>query len=771
MSRARIGDGLLALVAVAAVVAPIHALLTPASWIPLALFLGLAVSLTGMVARVLTRRDALVVLWQIGVGVLLTSWTFGRGHLWYGLPSWETVLAFNDLLYEARMTITTYAPPAPTGAGITFGMALIAWITVLVVDFFAVTRRSPAVAGIPLFAAFLVPASNSGSGMAVWYFLAAAVSWLALLGRAGVLTLSRWDGGSRRGPAAAAGRAGPRRLAASGRTVGVCSVLVAVLVAALLPHLPTRFLLDGLGRATDGTGSTGNLTISSTVNLSRSLESQSTAPLIRFRTTASSAAPLRIAVLRDYSDGVWTLAENEGFVEELPGAGATEDEPIESVEVLMNGLGAPQLALPFPASALTIDTSWRSRDDGTVVVDRRVDSYEVDYVAQAPAEDILQAAPRVPSDLGPVSEADLWVDGASQPAVVEILDTIIEPGMSAIDRARAIQAHLRGTAYSYSVDLAGPAVDEAGNEIVTDPITHFLLTRQGYCVQFAAAMVMMARTEGIPARYVIGFLPGTAGSDGERTVVGADAHAWPELFFEGVGWLRFEPTPGTRSGSAPDYTRAGYGDGTALPTPTPGATAPLAPGAERPFEPPIDDPLFPDGTSEPRSPVMELAADYGWLALVVLIGALGAATMPLSAWWERRRRRRAAADDDARVEVIWQDLLERLDDVGVTPPPDASPRAAGTYIWGRTFLTQESRGALRRLVSAVEQARYAPPVTGIDPERVATMERDAQTVSENVVGGFQRSDRVRATWWPTAGVTAWRRLGAGLRERLERRSR
>ena len=79
-----------------------------------------------------------------------------------------------------------------------------------------------------------------------------------------------------------------------------------------------------------------------------------------------------------------------------------------------------------------------------------------------------------------------------------------------------------------------------------DPITPFYETRRGYCTQFATAMIMMARAQGIPARMAIGFIPGTR--EGSSNIVRAsDAHAWPELYFQGSGWLRFEPTA-SRSG-------------------------------------------------------------------------------------------------------------------------------------------------------------------------------------------------------------------------------
>ena len=85
----------------------------------------------------------------------------------------------------------------------------------------------------------------------------------------------------------------------------------------------------------------------------------------------------------------------------------------------------------------------------------------------------------------------------------------------------------------------------------------FLLTnKEGYCEQFATGMALMARIIGIPSRVGIGFLPGTAGKDGEYTVKMHDMHAWPELYFQGIGWVRFEPTPSARVAATPNWTVA-----------------------------------------------------------------------------------------------------------------------------------------------------------------------------------------------------------------------
>ena len=75
-------------------------------------------------------------------------------------------------------------------------------------------------------------------------------------------------------------------------------------------------------------------------------------------------------------------------------------------------------------------------------------------------------------------------------------------------------------------------------------LDYFLLDkREGYCVHFATAFVLLARAEGFPARYVQGFCVPIVRGD-ETSVYSDMAHAWPEVYIEGKGWIPFEPTPG-----------------------------------------------------------------------------------------------------------------------------------------------------------------------------------------------------------------------------------
>lgn len=104
------------------------------------------------------------------------------------------------------------------------------------------------------------------------------------------------------------------------------------------------------------------------------------------------------------------------------------------------------------------------------------------------------------------------------------------------DKARAVESYLRNN-YGYTLDLSGtPPVD---------PLAYFLFEkRAGHCEYFAAAMTVMMRAVGVPARYINGFLPGEYNDVGGDYIIRAsDAHSWVEVFFPGYGWITFDPTP------------------------------------------------------------------------------------------------------------------------------------------------------------------------------------------------------------------------------------
>jgi transglutaminase-like putative cysteine protease len=113
---------------------------------------------------------------------------------------------------------------------------------------------------------------------------------------------------------------------------------------------------------------------------------------------------------------------------------------------------------------------------------------------------------------------------------------IVGDATTAYDKAAAIEAAMRAVAYS--LEVGPPPADR-------DVVDHFLFDMDaGYCDYFATTMTVLARAVGVPARLATGYATGTYDPElGFYVVTGLDAHAWVEVYFPGIGWVPFEPTP------------------------------------------------------------------------------------------------------------------------------------------------------------------------------------------------------------------------------------
>ena len=116
--------------------------------------------------------------------------------------------------------------------------------------------------------------------------------------------------------------------------------------------------------------------------------------------------------------------------------------------------------------------------------------------------------------------------------------SLVAAGETDFDRAIAIRDALRRD--GRYTDSPRPLGDDD-----TSPIEAFLLGElEGHCEYFASAMVVLARSAGLPTRLVNGFAGGLTNEVGGFIEVSrADAHAWVEIHFEDAGWVRFDPTP------------------------------------------------------------------------------------------------------------------------------------------------------------------------------------------------------------------------------------
>jgi hypothetical protein len=120
-------------------------------------------------------------------------------------------------------------------------------------------------------------------------------------------------------------------------------------------------------------------------------------------------------------------------------------------------------------------------------------------------------------------------------AVSELAAEVTVNAATSYDAALALQNWFRSE-FQYSIEV------QSGHSTVA--LAAFLDERVGYAEQFAASFAVMTRTLGIPSRIAVGFTPGVLDEDGWYQVTGANAHAWPEIWFDDIGWVPFEPTPG-----------------------------------------------------------------------------------------------------------------------------------------------------------------------------------------------------------------------------------
>jgi len=164
----------------------------------------------------------------------------------------------------------------------------------------------------------------------------------------------------------------------------------------------------------------------------------------------------------------------------------------------------------------------------------------------------LRAAPAVYSS--EIKAKYLQLPTPLDPRIPLLAKNITKYSQTPFDKALAIENFLRNR-YAYTLNLTGKPGD--------DPLAHFLFeSRAGHCEYFASSMAILLRTLGIPTREVNGFLPGEYNDlGGDYIVRASDAHSWVEVYFPGMDWQVFDPTPASAENDAGFMTRLGqYAD-------------------------------------------------------------------------------------------------------------------------------------------------------------------------------------------------------------------
>ncbi len=466
-------------------------------------------------------------------------------------------------------------------------------------------------------------------------------------------------------------------------------------------------------RASTGLGGLygGGTALNPFVGLQQSVVSLSDDPM--FIATLSESAPSADALY-------WNLITLDQFdgTNWLPSAlptyknGQRWEDPLQrfqgpSVRVSsrVRILGLRGQILPTLYSPIALESSvdrisegFLVRSDGSVRLDLALRSdWEYEFQADVPLPDVAalasnngrltplfqEAVDRQVSGLTPApAQATLRLEDPAfylrlpdklPPEIDDLAEEVTDAASTDFERAVLLEAFFRDSelfVYSTDVSTGHSALDL--EDWLLDPSSRNF--RTGYCEQFATAMAVMARTVGVPSRVVLGFTPGeaTIQPDGSELIVVRErnAHSWVELWMDGQGWVRFDPTPRS-DGINPSLneTELGFDPRSYVPAPAePGNSSAAGPGSDRPLNlPDVDLRDIQGGTSDGLATGFSVPGWTWWVSGMLL----AMATTPVAKFLARRRRISRLRNGD--ITAAWEEITVRLADLGELVPAHRTP--------------------------------------------------------------------------------------------------
>ncbi len=534
-----------------------------------------------------------------------------------------------------------------------------AWIMAFLTDWGAMRLRlafEPVLPAGLLFVFTSVPPISAGGNqlLATILFGAGVAAWAVSQRAATLLQRGVWLAHDH--------QRGPASIGAAGAVVATIAVLAGALLGGRLPGAGADPVYSFQNQ-----GDPTRVVVSPFVNIRSRLVTQTGLEL--FTVTSDKANYWRIAGLDTYEDDIWKVAGDfSPETGQLPGQ-RTFDGQVSQVtqDFSISALKAIWLPAAFAPSEIidaTAEVTWNAENSSLTVANdiENSDGMQYSLVSNVPAFSIdeLQAGSAVVPD--DIAERYLGLPADLTPRVAQMAQEVTAGATSRYDQARALQDHFQ--TYDYNVRL-GPRTG--------DPVEQFLDEREGFCQQFAGTFALMARALGIPTRVATGFTWGdpVGADESGRTiysVTGRHTHAWPEVYFDDLGWVAFEPTPGRGLPGAVNYTGVAARQDSRIQPDNPDGpttTTTIDPSGQGLGSTPEQDlSEFNDpGFVEPG----EAFGDQGGFSvpwrLLAFLGAVAAYVggIPLIAAI-RRRRRRESADTPARiVEVSWAEAVESLE--------------------------------------------------------------------------------------------------------------
>lgn len=718
------------LIATMGAAASLHGVVDGWGWLIQVFAVVLAALLGTNAARYFGAPRFLVPLFGVLAMVFSLTVLFFSNTAFLGfIPTGATYRALLHVWTMANEQMGSQVPPVQTTGVIVFSLTVWAALVALAVDTLAFTLRAPAVAGIPLALLLIIASLFEPRGAGLGAVAVTASGFLLILAASRWFESTALNGKGRRlavelvtesNAHHSLNASNPVNSLFQGTVVVAGGVVALMILPMVVPGFNKGMFMEGT-RPTWGRLATN---IDPMISLGNDLRSNAAGTVLHYYTDDTAPMYLRTSVIGNLEGSKWK--PNDGLLrvpvtEEL--SIPTRPERVGSsreitTRVVTDKYRGVWLPLPTGSDRISgLSGNWKwSPDTGTILAGENEPIAAQDFVTLSEVPEITAESliswsqdvsggffdsvnpeySQIPADL-PAS-----VPAATQKAISGKEDA------SPFEQAVAIQDYLRSSAFTYSEKTpVQDGYDGSGMQV----IEAFLDKRAGYCVHFASTMATMARTLNIPSRIVTGYSPGNAtgesvsASNGtelkEFTVNARNAHAWPELYISGAGWIAFEPTPGR--GVPPEYAPA---VAAANPTqdqnpresnPTNSETAPTSAASSS------------SASAVSGNEVTQREAPSPW-PLVALLAALLVAAVPLLIRRIQHRNRLLGilgTPDGAKesgAEAAWAELVA----LGIDhAKPMRQDESAGDYARRLAKLYPGAHEAIMLIVDGYERQRYS----------------------------------------------------------------
>jgi hypothetical protein len=656
------------------------------------------------------------------LGLLTVAFGGGTG-IGGVVPTPATFGGFGELLMRARLSIEQQATPAQSLPEFLFLIALAAGVAAILLDVCSNVARVPALCAAVVGVVLLAPSLLLSSGVSPLSLVACIAAFLFVL---------RTDTRERR-----------RGWGETGVSLSIAAATT--VVAMLIGTTAPGFAQVGRQGIPDSGISIGG-GVNPLIDLGQDLRRPVAVPVLQYTTTAKTPPYLRMTSLDQFTGTIWrhrpgetNRVPSDNSIGPPPGLSDVIKATHVRTAIQVQNMESGWIPAPYPVigvHGLAGEWKWNPNDLTIAGVDvsTQGQSYTAETLALEPTVQQLEDAG---SFVPPSVSRDLFIPFDAPKIITDTAKKVTAGATNAYEKAVDLQNYFQYGGFNYST--VAPVRNSYDGDSMQS-IAAFLKVKSGYCVHFASAMAVMARTLGIPARIAMGYLPGSVTGTRDNKpllqVTSDELHAWPELYFSGVGWVPFEPT--VSRGTLPAYSIPGGDVGADQ------SSAAPAPQRTNAIAPPTDPTNAAPGSVNTAG--QELGSIISTVAALLFAVALLLTPAGVRRGL-RMSRLRKLADEWGSPRLAWKELQQTARDLGMAVADTETPRSFAARVAGVLGEDETAISALQSLLEATEREEYGRPGHGIvDPDRAAQL----LAVLKAMLREAGRGERIRAFLVPVS---------------------